>query len=265
MNIFIQEMKMSFKSRLSWLIGLIAVLALFMSMFPAIQKESGMLNSILEKFPEALVKALGLASFDLGSILGFYGFLFIYLTVIGSIFAMKMGLGIISEEIRVKTSDFLLTKPVSRLTILSWKGLCALANIFIVSLVFCTIAFVVCRNIEGGSIDNKVFVLISLSFFLVQLFFVTFGMLMGSFSKKVKAVLPPSMGVVFGFYAIQFFSQSFPEAHLSYFTPFAYFDIVKIIGNKAFDMKYLLLDLALALIFTGLAFAKYIKKDMPSV
>lgn len=265
MNIFIQEMKMSFKTRVSWLFGLLLFTGLFIAMFSSLGKEAGLFKDILDKFPEAFVRALGLGNFDMGNILGYYGFLSIYIFLMVSIFAMKIGMGIISEEIRVKASDFLLSKPVSRFEVLSWKALCAFANIIIVSMLFSVITYIMCRIISGTRFDDRSFVLISLSFFLVQVFFVTFGMMMGAFFKKVKTVLPPVMGIVFGFYAIQFLSQSFPDSYLSYFTPFAYFNIQKILSSRALDMNYLLLDIGLSAVFTALAFAKYIKKDMPSI
>ncbi|MEI7885060.1 MAG: ABC transporter permease subunit [Clostridia bacterium] len=265
MNIFIQEMKMSFKTRLSWLVGLLVFIGLFMAMFPAMAKAAGTLQAVLDKFPAAFVTALGLANYDLGNILGYYGFLSVYILLFLAIFAMKMGMGIISEEIRVKASDFLLTKPVSRLAILSWKALCAFANITIVSLVFSVVTYFICLVMSSKGVDTKIYVLISLIFFLVQLFFMTFGMMMGSFLKKVKTLLPPVMGMVFGFYAIQFLSQSFPDAHLAYLTPFAYFDIAKIISTGMLDMQFLYLDLGVSIVFIALAFIKYIKKDMPSV
>ena len=265
MNIFIQEMKMSFKTRLVWLVSLLLFVGLFMAMFPTMGKEAGLLKEILAKFPEAFVRALGLDNFDMSNILGYYGFISSYIFLIVSIFAMKIGMGIISEEIRVKASDFLLTKPVSRFEVLSWKALCAFANITTFSIIFSIVTYFMFRIISTASFDVRAFILISLSFFLVQLFFVTFGMMMGAFFKKVKAVLPPVMGIVFGFYAIQFLSQSFPDSYLSYFTPFAYFNITKILSSGVMDINYVLLNIGLSFVFTALAFAKYINKDMPSV
>ena len=72
------------------------------------------LKKYLKDYPEPVRKALGLSVDSISSILGFYSYIFLYITLCGAIQAMNLGTSIISKEVSEKTADFLLTKPVTR-------------------------------------------------------------------------------------------------------------------------------------------------------
>ena len=114
MNMFLHELKAYRKSTIIWTCSLIALVVLFLSMFPTFSKEADAFKEIMEGFPEPVRKALGLSVDSMSSILGFYSYIFLYITLCGAIQAMNLGTSIVSKEVREKTADFLLTKPVTR-------------------------------------------------------------------------------------------------------------------------------------------------------
>lgn len=130
------EIKAYRKSTFVWTLSLIAIVVLFMSMFPAISRDIIEFQKLLEGFPEPVRKALGLEVENFGTILGFYSYMFVYITLCGAIQAMHIGTSIVSKEVRDKTADFLLTKPVSRTKILTAKLLAALTTIVMTNIVF---------------------------------------------------------------------------------------------------------------------------------
>jgi len=265
MNIYIQELKMSVKSMVYWTIGMIAVLILYMSMFPSISKEAAMMQQVMSSFPPELVAALGLSNFDLSSLIGYYAFLFTYILLIASIYAMKSGISVLSEEVRAKTADFLLVKPVSRTTIVTAKLMSVLTNILIQNVIYSIAAFVVLNVVTEQSYDKKTLLLINLSILLVQLFFISLGLLLSVVIKRIKTVLPITLGIVFGFFVLFLLYQSLTDSMLAYITPFAYFDASYIIEAQSLKSSFVVLDIALMLIFTALSYFIYNKKDMPSV
>ena len=131
MNMFLHELKAYRKSAIIWTTALVALVVLFLSMFPSFSREAEEFKKLLEGYPEALRRALGLAVENIGSILGFYSYVFLYISLVGAIQAMNLGMSIVSKEVRDKTADFLLTKPVTRTKIMTSKLLAAVASLVI--------------------------------------------------------------------------------------------------------------------------------------
>lgn len=114
MNIFFHELKAYRKSTIIWACSLSAVAVLLLSMYPDFLTNEAEMKKLLEGYPEAVRKAIGVSIESFFTILGFYSYVFLYVMLSGSIQAMNFAVSIISKEVRQKTADFLLTKPVSR-------------------------------------------------------------------------------------------------------------------------------------------------------
>ena len=265
MNVYIQELKMSARSAAYWTLGMLVLLLMFMQMFPAFSKDAAVMQQIISKFPPEFAKALGLSTLDLSNVMGYYGFLFTYMLLIGGIFAMKSGISVLSEEVRAKTADFLVVKPITRTAIVTAKLFSVLTNIVLQNIVYTSLAFIVIESISKEPYDLKVFFLINLSLLLVQLFFASLGLFVGVAMKKIKTVLPVALGMVFGFFVLQLLNQSLTDAKLGYITPFAYYDIAYIIETVSYKPEFFIINCFLVIGFTAAAYLIYNKKDMPSV
>ncbi|WP_105615643.1 ABC transporter permease subunit [Vallitalea okinawensis] len=265
MNIYIFEFKHYMKQNIIWLVCMIAMLFIYMSLFTTFSAEAEQFERMMEQFPEPFRKAMGLNNLFLTNILGYYGFTFAYISLIGSIFAMKLGIDILSKETREKTSDFLLVKPINRSGILISKILAVLTQIIIMNLIFFPLAYLAIEIFKNDNYNFQVFTLISLSLFLIQLFFLTLGVFLGSCMNKIRSVLPLTMGVVFGLYVLQLLNQTLEDVKLSYLTPFGYFDATQIIEETSYSSTHLFVSLLLSICFILLAYLVYKKKDIHSL
>jgi ABC-2 type transport system permease protein len=264
-NIYFQELRMSAKSLLYWTFGMLLMLMFFMLMFPTISQDAALMNQLISNFPPELTRALGLTALDLSNLMGFFSYSFLFILLIGSVYAMKAGMSVLSEEIRAKTADFLLSKPVSRNIIVTAKVTSVLSLLVIQTIIYITGAFMIVYLTTNHIFDKTTFLLINLSLLLVQLFFAALGLLLSVIAKKIKTVLPVALGIVFGFYVLQMLNQSLTDSNLAYITPFAYFDTSKIIATGAYDSTYLIIDIIIVLGFMALTYIIYNKKDMPSI
>lgn len=265
MNIFVQELKNSAASMIYWTLAITLFVFIFMFMYPPISQDAAILEKIFDSFPLEIRQALGISMLNLSQLLGFYGFIFIYVLLIGSIYAMKSGISILSEEIRSRTADFLLVKPVSRTTIVSAKALTVLFHLVVQNILFILFSFWIVRSYDPASFDTGIFLLINLSLFQVQLFFAAMGLFLSVIIKKIKTVLPITLGVVFAFFIIQMINQSLNDPKLAYVTPFSYFDVAEIIQNAGYDLSFLGINLLFIFGFTALTYFIYRRKDMPSI
>lgn len=264
MNIFRQEFRTAVPSMLYWTAAMLFFVFLFMFMYPPISKDVSVIESILSNFPVELRRALGFTTLNLSQLLGFYGFIFVYVLLFGSIYAMKSGLSVLSEEMRTRTTDFLLAKPVSRSVIVSAKILSVLTHIIIQNILFMLISYIIVSAYQTG-FNTTAFALINLSLLQVQLFFVAAGLFLSVIIKRIKTVLPLTLGIVFGFFVIQMINQSLQDPKLAYITPFAYFDVAQIIQTVSYDASFQFTNWIIVLLLTALSYMIYLKKDMPSL
>ncbi len=256
---------MNLPAMLYWTLGMVLGLLFFMLMFPATSQNADVLNQITEQFSPELIRALGLQALDLSTVLDYYSYVFIYILLVGAIYALKSGLSTLSEEIRTKTADFLLTKPVGRPVIAAAKAASVSTLILLQSIIYIPLAFIITRLTTGQDFNAQVFLLINLTMLLVQLFFLALGLLLAVIIKRIKNVLSVAMGTVFALWMVQVLAQTLANSALAYLTPFAWFDLAGIIASGSYQVSYLLTDMILIITLAALAGLIYQRQDMPSV
>ena len=266
MNIFLYELKSLRKSMLLWTISLLALAALYLSIFPSMAKDAEEFKQLLGSYPEAIRAMLGINLDYITSILGFYSMIFTFIILCGAIQAMNLGVSILSKESRERTADFLLVKPVSRVTIVSAKLLAAITTIVITNILFIGLSTLLVTLEDTQDFSMKLFFMINLTMFFVQLIFIAIGMLVSVFFKKIKNVLPISLGFVFGFYLIGALlvtdSDNKVERLLS---PFKYFELPYIIKNGSYESMYLLVSGVIIVVAIAISYVIYNRKDIHAV
>lgn len=234
-----------------------------MSLFPSFAKDAEQVNELLKTLPEALRKAVGIEMGSFTSILGFYSYVFMYIALCGAIQAMMIGASILSKEVREKTVDFLLTKPVSRSTIIVSKLSAAFVSIAITSLSFILCSYFIASYVKTENFNEQAFFLLSFTLFFVQVMFLTIGVISSMLLPRLKSVLSLSLGVVFAFFFIGMFGSTVgEEASVRYITPFKYFDSMYIIKNSQYEWSYLIVGLVWIAVALSASFYIYTKRDM---
>ena len=77
----------------------------------------------------------------------------------------------LSKEVRDKTADFLLTKPVSRSEIMTAKLLAALTSLVITNGMYLIISSIMASAVTSEAYSVKTFLMISITLFFIQLMF----------------------------------------------------------------------------------------------
>lgn len=259
---FLHELKAYRKSTIIWTCALVALVILFLSMFPSISREAEEFKKLMEGLPEALRMALGLSVENIGSILGFYSYIFLYISLAGAIQAMNLGTSIVSKEVSEKTADFLLTKPVTRTKIMTSKILAALISLVITNALYLVAATKMASLVETKPYSTKTFILLSLTLFFLQLIFLAMGIIISVVVPKIRAVLPISLGTVFSFFIVGALASSTGDDALRYITPFKYFDFAYIVKNSRYESSFLLLAICFIGIAVTVSYLIYAKRDI---
>lgn len=265
MNIYRHELRMLRRSTWIWSGALAGVLLLFFSMFPTLSADAAQFQVLLDQYPEALRKALGFAVNDIATLLGYYSFVFPYVLLAGTIQALQAGAGILSKETREKTADFLLTKPITRPQIITAKLLAAVTSLLCTQLLYLLTACLLASQLREDTFAWTPFVLIGVSLFMVQLIFLTLGMLLSLFLPRLRSELPLSLGTGFGFFFIGMLGSVVGDRAVRYLTPFKYFDPAYIIRHSSYETSYVLLGVGIVVLAATASYLIYTQKDIPAV
>ena len=265
MNMFLHELKAYRKSTIIWTCSLIAIIVIFLSMFPAFSREAETFKELLEGFPEPIRKAFGLSVESMSSILGFYSYTFLYITLCGAIQAMNLGTSIVSKEVREKTADFLLTKPVTRSQIMTSKLLAAFTSLVITNVAYLAASSIMASIVKTEDYSYKIFFMISITLFFVQLIFLALGVMVSVLARKIKSVIPISLGTVFGFFIAGMFASTIGDEAVRYITPFKYFDTNYIIKNSGYETTFIIVEIVFIIAAITASYVVYCKKDIHAV
>jgi len=265
MNMFLHELNSYRKSTIVWTISLSAIAIIFLAMFPGFTNSATDVKKLFEGYPLALRNALGLSLDTITTLLGFYSFMFLYVTLCGAIQAMNLGTSIISKEVREKTADFLLTKPVSRIQIMTAKLLAALTSLVITDIIYFIVASIMASVTTSKAFSIKIFIMISATLFFIQLIFLVLGVIISVMVPKIKSVLSVSLGTVFTFFFISMFGAAIGDNNLRYITPFKYFDSAYIIKNVSYETSFIILEIVIIIIAVVASYIIYNKKDIDAV
>lgn len=264
MNIFLHELKAYRKSMLVWAGSMAAMAVLYLFIFLALASDIEAFKDVIKSLPDVVKKLLSIYADSLSTLEGFYSFVFVYIVLCGAIQAMNLGVSIVSKEIRDKTADFLMTKPVSRVDILTAKLLSALTSLALTNIIYfiITIIFALSTN---SNFSMKILVMVTSTLFFVQLMFFALGVIISVVAGKIKSVISISLSTVFGFFVISMLGSVIGDEAVRYISPFKYFDLVYIVQNARYEVSYMIIGAIFVVAAIAASYIIYLKKDVHAV
>lgn len=264
-NIYKQSLKSNLKSVWIWSASVVALIVVFMSIYQTFATSTISVDELMKSFPKELLIAFGMVDMDWSTILGYFSLIFVFVQICLAIQAANYGFGLVSIEETEWTADFLLSKPVSRNVIMTSKLLAALTCLAITNVVVWVSSFL-CVNIfskgEQYQAGNLATLLLTMALF--QLFFLTTGMVISLLVKRVRNVIPFSMGLVFGLYVLNAFGEMIGEMSLEVISPFKHFAPNYIVKHAAWDMPLPLISVAILIISLVGSYVLYARRNISS-
>jgi ABC-2 type transport system permease protein len=262
MNIFFRELKANFKSLIIWSCIIALLIYIATVKFSAYYGNPELL-AILDAMPKALLDAFSMRSFNLTTVSGFYGIMFIYFALMGAIASAMWGSEIISKEERDKTVEFSLTLPVTRNRVITTKALAALTN----SIAFVLISWIVSiLAVQSYQPDQAFYSFLTLEMggmFVIELIFLAIGLLLGCAMKQYKRAGSTAVSIILTAYFLSIISSLQTNLDfLKYFTPFKYFDASDLFRTGHLNGLYLLLSGVIIVTCLGAAYWTYNKRDL---
>ncbi len=265
MNIYRHELKSYLFTTLLWIAAISGLILIYMAFYPVIQKDMESFVKMLDNLPATMKAFIGLAVNELFTPLGYYGFIFTYISLLAAIQAANLGVGIVSKEERERTVDFLLTKTVSRAGIYFYKVLAAMTILILSNVVYFIVSERTLKAYAEGSFDFKPFFMVHLSLLLIQVIFFSMGLAVSFLMKKIKTVLPISLGLVFVFYAISAFAITSKEDKLRYLTPFQFFKTEDILKTSSYESGFLFAGMLIIVVCLLTCLWMFRRKDISAI
>jgi ABC-2 type transport system permease protein len=261
-NIFVRELRANLKSLIIWSVVISLLIVIAAAKYSAFAGDPQMLV-MLDALPPAVLDAMNMRAFNLTTLTGFYGVMFIYFGLMGAIAAAMWGSDTISKEERDKTVEFSLVLPVSRSRVITAKALAAL--------VYC-IAFVVITwgmsrvavrsyNPDRAFLD---FLTLEMEAMLgIELVFLAVGLLLGSAMKRYKRSGSTAVAIILATYFVSIISGMQKDLDfLKYLTPFRYFDAGALLRSGRVEGVYLMISALIVAISVAGAYWIYNRRDL---
>ncbi|RNC29086.1 MAG: hypothetical protein AWM53_01006 [Candidatus Dichloromethanomonas elyunquensis] len=263
MNIFWREIKAGRKSLLIWSVGIILFMMSGMVKYESYTASPQSINEMIAKMPTVLKTILGLGTFDLTMVTGYYGMLFFYLVLMAAIYAVMLGANIISKEEQDKTAEFLFLKPISRNQVITYKLSACLVNIAIFTLVtFLSSILMVEHYSKGEDIFSPIIKLIS-GMFIIQLIFLSIGSAMAAVGRHPQKASSLGTGILLlTFFLSIIIDLNSRIENLKYLTPFKYFEAKDVLYGPGFQPVFLILSFGIIVLLLGTTYVFYQKRDL---
>jgi len=264
MNIFLKELKFHRKPLIFWSIGAFLMVVSGMGKYEAYSSQGQSINVLIADIPKSLKAVLGFSDVDVSKISGYYSILFVYILLMATIHAVMLGANIIAKEERDKTSEFLFVKPVSRSTIITAKLMAAFTNLVIFNLVtFVSLIIIMGKyNVDGEAINGNI-ALTMVGMFILQVLFMVIGSALSSVKRKTKTAASSATGILLLMYMLSIAIDLNEDMEsLKYLTPFKYFEAKNVMYGGGLDVVFVLLSVAMIVVFSFVTFTFYNKRDL---
>ena len=262
MNIFIRELKSNLKSLLIWGGIVILFVVVGFSKFSAYEGNPELL-AILDELPPAMLSAFNFEAFNLTTVTGFLGVMFIYFALLLSIAAAMWGSDIISKEERDKTVEFSLTLPVTRSRLVTAKIFAALVNCIALLLITWGAAIAGAAQYQPDSEFFNFLSLIILALFITQLIFLAVGIFLGCALNQYRRVSSAALAILLATYFMSIISGLNDNLEfLKYFSPFKYFNPATLLHEAKIDLTFVWLSAGIVAVLIVGAYVSYSRRDL---
>ncbi len=262
MNIFVRELKANSKSLVIWSVIVLLLVLMGVGKFSAFAGDAEIV-AVMDTIPPAVLDALNMRAFNLTTLTGFYGVMFLYFALMGAVAAAMWGSDIISKEERDKTVEFSLVLPVSRSRVVTAKALAALVNCIAFVLITWVVSLVAVRPYKPDEAFYDFLALEMQAMFAMELIFLAIGLLLGCAMKRYRRAGSTAVAIILGTYLVSVLSVLHKDLDpLKYFTPFRYFDAGELLRNGHMEGTYLLLSAGIIVLCVAAAYWTYRRRDL---
>ena len=260
MTLLKHELKQGFKTLAIWTASICFLIAICLFLFPEMKGEMDNVSDMFSSMG-SFTAAFGMDRLNFGTLIGFYAVeCGNILGLGGAFFASLIAVSALAKEEKERTAEFLLSHPVSRVSVISSKLAGLVVQIVVMNVVIFSLS-AACIAIIGEEPAWKEICLLHLAYFLLQLELA--GICFGISAFLRRGSLGIGLGIAAMMYFLNIIANISEKAEfLKVITPFGYAEGADIVSNGSLDGKLILIGMAFALIGVAAAYFWYSRKDI---
>ncbi len=261
MPLYLHELRGLTKSLLVWT-GMVALLLLVaMPKFAAYHNDPELLR-ILDAMPQPLLDALNMRTFNLTTVAGFLGIMYLYFALFGALVGALAGHGVVAREEEDRTADFTLTLPISRRRVLAAKLGAALTHLALFVALMGGLTWGATRPFAPPPAADRFLALEMAAVFLVGLVFLGFGFFWGSL-LDTRHSGARNLTFLLGLYFLSLLRGLHENLDfLGYLTPFQWFAAPDLYREGHLPLEAVVASGGLFLMVVAAAFWAYNRRDI---
>ena len=260
MTLLKHELKQGSRTLAIWTASIGFLIAICLFLFPEMKGE---MDGVSDMFASmgSFTAAFGMDRLNFGTLIGFYAVeCGNILGLGGAFFASLIAVSALAKEEKERTAEFLLSHPVSRVSVISSKLAALVIQIVVMNAVIFALS-AACIAAIGEEPAWKEICLLHLAYFLLQLELA--GICFGISAFLRRGSLGIGLGIAAMMYFLNIIANISEKAEfLKLITPFGYAEGADIVSNGSLDGKLVLIGMAFALIGVAAAYWWYSRKDI---
>ncbi len=231
MNLYRQELKSYLKTMLFWILGIVFMVGAGIGKYEAFSAGGSQdISVIMKSLPKAFIAIFGLAGIPIGSFGGFYGMIYAYVTIMGAVFAIMIGAGILAKEERDKTAEFLMVKPISRSKILLIKLAAASTLVLVFVAVTWGTSSAIINAVSPEDPITQELAYMMIAMFIIMIFYLSISFFLAAFLKDAKKSSQLSLTVMLTSYMLGVLMGIVDNTDfLRILVPFQYFRVTELL------------------------------------
>ncbi len=264
LTVYRQELRMQRGSWVTWTVVLLCLATIYLSVYPAFAHDAQAVTEAFGRLPQAIRNAMGTGGFRLLSFPGFIANILPIFMLAGGIQAVSMGISMLNRERLAGTSDFLLTKPLTRSSVFWQKLLANLSILAITSIVLVATLLIGAHLANAEDFSTKTFLMVMAAFSLVQCWFFAVGIALSQGIGRIRNSIGVSIALCFGLFVLAMFSSVIGDETIRYLTPYKYIDLMKVVQDATYDTGHLVVATIIVVVCFMGSWAVFKRRDTES-
>ncbi|MFA7108622.1 MAG: ABC transporter permease subunit [Sphaerochaetaceae bacterium] len=266
-NVYKYEFKTNFKTVLIWLISLMIVSWVLIVFYQSAILDIQEFNKFLSGYSEDLLKALQFDFSNLFSFENYFSGIILYINLCLAIEASILSFSIFTKELKLKLSDYLYSKPLTRSSILFQKFMAGL-SLLVLEFLFLLAFNLVVANTLIPEVELVKLSIVDLSMFFVLIVFYSFSFFLSCIMKNWKNPNIRGIEITMIFFMFKIInnigsSGDFVD-YLKYISFFDYSDPRVLALNNFYSIENLCLILAIVVLSLIFGFSIFKRKNLQS-
>jgi ABC-2 type transport system permease protein len=199
------------------------------------------------------------------SLNGFFAFYSLYLVLAASIMASYFGILLMGREKICKTSDFLMTRPQSRVSLFAEKLLAGVASLMLINTILISFLAFMFHLMDTTGSSFSTYMLLCSTLVVIQLMMFSIGVVLGVFIPRIRVPAGIAASVAFTFFIIGMVYGLIKSDSIRFFAPFQYINTDYIVKNGHYEWPWLALAVVVMVVPVIVSAVWFSRRDIDSV